>query len=159
MKAITTVFFGAFLAVTSLAVAAGAGPDPVVGTWTLDVAKSKFTQGPALKSDTRTYAESPDGMMTVTLKSVGADGTETTLMRTFKEDGKDYPIHDSSGSDSISETRVNDRTAKYTEKKAGKAILRGRRVLSKDGKTLKVTEIGTDPTGAKIKHTLVYERE
>lgn len=144
---------------TSAGIAAGAAYDPVVGTWTLNVAKSKFTQGPALKSDTHTYEESADGMMTVTLKSVSADGTETTLMRTFKQDGKDNPIHDSSGSDSISETRVNDRTAKYTEKKAGKAILRGRRVLSKDGKTLKVTEIGTDPTGAKINDTLVYDRQ
>lgn len=158
MRAITTVFLGAFLTVTSVAIAADAGPDPVVGTWTLNVAKSQFNQGPALKSDTRTYEESADGMMTVTLKSVSADGTEITLTRTFKEDGKDYPVHDSSGVDSITETRVNARTAKYTEKKAGKAMLRGRRVLSKDGKTLKVTEIGTE-AGAKIKHTLVYDKQ
>lgn len=159
MKAITTALLGAFLALTSIAIAADAGSDPVVGTWKLNVAKSKFTQGPTLKIDTRTYEESPDGMMTVTLKSVSADGKETTLMRTFKQDGKDYPVHDSSGVDSIAETRVNARTMKYTEKKAGKVMLRGRRVLSKDGKTLKVTEIGTDVTGAKIKHTLVYDRE
>jgi len=85
-------------------------------------------------------------MMTVTLKSVSADGTETTLTRTFKQDGKDYPIHDSSGSDSISETRVNDRTAKYTEKKGGSHDRRkaGRTETSGDGGVM--PEVGVEPT-------------
>jgi hypothetical protein len=39
--------------------------DPVVGTWKLDVAKSKFTPGPALKSATRVYTESADGLAQV----------------------------------------------------------------------------------------------
>ena len=30
--------------------------DPVVGTWKLDVAKSKFSPGPALKSDELLFA-------------------------------------------------------------------------------------------------------
>ena len=160
MKAITSALLGVFLVVTSIAIAAGGASDPVIGTWKLDVVKSKFIHGPALKSDTRTYEESRDGTMKVTLRSVNSDGSETTLERTFKQDGKDYPISDSSGVDSISEMRINARTARYTEKKAGKAMLRGRRVLSRDGKRLTVIETGTDATtGAKIEHTLVYDKQ
>lgn len=159
MKKIPLAFLTTLFLVTSMAIATGQASDPVVGTWKLDVAKSKFTQGPALKSDMRTYTESTDGTITVTLKSVGDDGKETTLMRTFKQDGKDYPVNDSSGVDSIVETRINSHTAKYAEKKAGKAMLWGHRVLSRDGKMLTVVEMGTDPTGARIQRTLVYDRQ
>ena len=34
---------------------AAQGADPLVGTWVLNVAKSKYTPGPAPKSETRTY--------------------------------------------------------------------------------------------------------
>ena len=34
--------------------------DPVLGTWKLDVSKSKFSPGPAPTSLTRVYAESAD---------------------------------------------------------------------------------------------------
>jgi hypothetical protein len=160
VKAITSVSLGVFLLATSIAIAAGGPSDPVIGMWKLNVAKSKFSHGPALKSDIRTYEESRDGTMMVTLKSTSADGSETILKRTFKEDGKNYPVNDSSGVDSISEVRINTRTARYAEKKAGKAMLRGRRVLSKDGKRLTVIEAGTDAaTGARVEHTLVYDRQ
>lgn len=52
--------------------------DPVVGTWTLDVAKSKFSLGPALKSATRTYTESADAL-TLEGKTVAADGKEASM--------------------------------------------------------------------------------
>lgn len=159
MKKIPVVYLATLLLVASVAIATAQASDPVVGTWKLNVAKSKFTRGPALKSDTRTYTESTDGMMHVTLKSIGDDGKETTLMRVFKQDGKDYPVNDSSGVDSLTETRVNAHIAKYAEKKAGKTLLAGRRVLSKDGKMLTVVETGTDPTGAKIQRTLIYDRQ
>ena len=160
-RAITSkaILLVAILSMTSIVAAAGRVPDPVVGTWKLNVAKSKVKHGPALKSATRTYEESADGIMKVTLKSVGADGKESTLARTFKEDGKNYPVNDSSGVDSISVMRVSPRAARYTEKKAGKAVLTGRREMSKDGKRLTVTEMGMDPTGALIQQTLIYDRE
>lgn len=159
MKKIPVAFLATLVLAASAAMASGPAADPVVGTWKLNVAKSKFTHGPALKSDIRTYTESADGMISVTLKSVSDDGKETTLTRMFKQDGKDYPVNDSSGVDSISETSVNAHTAKYAEKKAGKVLLTGHRVLSKDGKRLTVFETGLDPTGARIQRTLVYDRQ
>lgn len=65
---ITTVLVSAtFLG--GVAVAA----DPVVGSSTLDVAKSKFSPGPAPKTGTRVYSESADGQ-TLEGKTVGASG-------------------------------------------------------------------------------------
>jgi hypothetical protein len=82
-----TVGLAAMLAFTAVAVAA----NPVVGTWQLNPAKSKFSPGPAPKTDTRTYTESADGI-TMTWKSAAADGKEINVKSTFKTDGKDYPV-------------------------------------------------------------------
>jgi len=81
-----TLFVGAILTIgTGVALAA----DPVIGTWKLNVAKSTFSPGPALKSQTRSYAESAQGT-TLTIKTTAADGKESTATLTFKEDGKPY---------------------------------------------------------------------
>src|ERR1700724_4245251 len=83
-----TLLVGAILAIaTGTALAA----DPVVGTWKLNLAKSTFSPGPAPKSQTRTYAESPQGI-TLTIKTTAADGKESTATLTFKDDGKPYPV-------------------------------------------------------------------
>jgi hypothetical protein len=34
-------------------------PDPIIGTWKVNLAKSKFSPGPAPKSLMRTYTETP----------------------------------------------------------------------------------------------------
>ena len=57
----------------SAVMAAGAA-DPIVGTWQLNVAKSKFNPGPALKSQTRVYTESAKGI-SIKVTQVAADGT------------------------------------------------------------------------------------
>ena len=82
-----TVGLAAMLALTSVAIAAS----PVVGNWQLNLAKSKFSPGPAPKADTRTYTESADGI-TMTWKSGAADGKEMNVKSTFKVDGKDHPL-------------------------------------------------------------------
>jgi hypothetical protein len=46
------------------AIAVAAGPDPVLGTWQLNVSKSTFKRCPALKSQVRTYSQSGQ-MLTV----------------------------------------------------------------------------------------------
>ena len=61
--------------------------DPVVGTWTLNVAKSKFTAGAALTAGTRVYTES-NGLYTLNQKLTGTDGKEKSYRVQYR-DGKD----------------------------------------------------------------------
>jgi hypothetical protein len=157
MKTDFRVFLGACLLLTSAAVVAGSAADPAVGTWELNVAKSKFT-GPAPKSETRTYSESADGSVTLIEKPVSADGKESTVSMTYKRDGKDYPVEGSTTIDSISVKRISSRTLGFSGKKAGKVVMRGHRTVSKDGKTLTLTEAGTDENGAKFRETLVFDK-
>jgi hypothetical protein len=137
--------------------AAGAA-DPIVGTWQLNVAKSKFTPGPVLKSQTRVYTESAAGI-TLKVTTVAADGTTGTQESTFKYDGKDYPFAGSADWDSLSLTRKDANTVHSTQKKAGKAVGTTVRTLSKDGKVLTLVSKGTGANGKPYGSTTVFDRK
>jgi hypothetical protein len=149
-----TLLVGAILAIaTSTALAA----DPVVGTWKLNLAKSKFSPGPAPRSQTRTYAESAEGM-TLTVTTTAADGRETTTTLIFKEDGKPYPVIGNPDFDKVSVRRVDALTVHSTQTKAGAAVGAAVRTVSKDGKTLTFAQKGTHATGGKYDDVSVYDR-
>jgi hypothetical protein len=150
-----TLFIGAILALgTSTALAA----DAVVGTWKLNLTKSTFSPGPAPKTQTRTYAESAQGM-TVTTKTTAADGKESSTTLTFKEDGKPYPMSGNPDVDMVSVTRVDALTVHSTTMKAGATVGTAVRAVSKDGKTLTFAQKGTNATGAKFDNVSVYDRQ
>src|ERR1017187_2642008 len=74
-QSVRTLLVGTGRAIGGSAVAlAASAPDSSVGTWTLNLANSKFSPGPAPKSVTRTYAESAEGT-TLTVNGVAADGS------------------------------------------------------------------------------------
>jgi hypothetical protein len=149
----TVLAFGA----TSVVSAAGAA-DPVVGTWTLNLAKSKFSPGPAPKSQTRTYAATADGLdMTVT--GTNADGSAVSQKSSFKYDGKDYAISGSADYDSLSLNRVDDLTVESVQKKGGKAVGKTTRTVSRDGKVLTLTSKGTGASGAAYDNVTVFDRK
>jgi hypothetical protein len=145
---------------TILMIGAGAAlaADPVIGTWNLNVAKSTFSPGPALKSQTRSYAESAQGT-TLTIKTTAADGKESTVTLTFKDDGKPYPVTGMSDFDMVSVTRVDASTVHSTQTKAGATVGTGVRTVSKDGKTLTFSQKGTHANGGKYDDVLVYDRQ
>jgi hypothetical protein len=150
-----TLFVGAILAIgTGTALAA----DPVVGTWKLNLAKSTFSPGPAPKSQTRTYAESPQGI-TLTIKTTAADGKESSSTLTFKDDGKPYPASGNPDFEMVSVTRVDASTVHSTQTKAGAAVGTGVRTVSKDGKTLTFKQKGTHADGGKYDDVSVYDRQ
>ncbi len=132
--------------------------DPMMGTWELNVAKSKFSPGPAPKSQTRTYEASGAGVK-YTAKGVDAEGKPTLVQYTANFDGKDYPITGSPDSDSISLKKVDANTIEATQKKAGKVVLTSKRAVSKDGKTMTVTNKGTNAKGQAVDNVLVLDKK
>ncbi|SRR6266566_2907375 len=139
------------------AIAQPAAPDPVIGAWQLNVSKSTYTPGPAPKSQTRTYSQSAQGIA-VTIKTVGADGKETTVQSTYQLDGKDYPVT-GTDYDSLSAKQVDSNTANFTLKKAGKAVGTIRRTVSKDGKTLTLKSKRTTPKAEKSESVTVFDKQ
>jgi len=149
-----TLGLAAMLAFTTVASAA----NPVVGTWQLNLTKSKFSPGPAPKSETRTYTESADGI-NMTWTSVAADGKSVNVKSTFKTDGKDYPVTGSSNFDTLTLKQVDSHTVHSVQKKGGKVVGETTRTVSKDGRVLTLASKGTSADGVAYDNVLVYDRK
>ncbi len=144
------------LAVAAVELAAQ-GADPLVGTWELNVAKSKYTPGPAPKSETRTYVVAGQD---IKASSEGVDGTgkPTAASWTVNYDGKDHPETGNPNADTLSLKRVNAFSAKFTQKRAGKVVITGTRTISPDGKVMTITSEGTNALGQTINDVEVFEK-
>jgi hypothetical protein len=143
----------AFAATTARAQSA----DSLVGTWKLNVAKSKTPY----KSGT-SVIEAVGDAVKVTVDLVGTDGTAYHWMWTAKYDGKDVPITGTTpygASTTASLTRVDAHTVKVTGKRNGEVVLNQTIVTSADGKTRTVTTKGKDAKGQPVDTVSVYDRQ
>jgi len=131
--------------------------DPVVGTWELNVAKSKFSPGPAPKSETRTYAVAGQEIK-ATSKGVDGTGKAVTGEWTVVYDGKDRPMTGSADADMLSVKQTDAYTTEFTQKKAGKVVMTGTRAISKDGKVMTITTKGTNAKGQPVNDVEVFEK-
>lgn len=147
----------ALVLVGAVAVDASAQADPAVGTWMLNVAKSKFSPGPAPKSQILTIESAGQGVR-VRTESVGVDGTKTASSYTANFDGMDVPLTGSASADHVSLRRVDAQTVVRTNKRAGKVVQTITRVLSPDGRTLTITSKGANAQGQAVNNVTVYER-
>jgi hypothetical protein len=131
--------------------------DPASGTWELNLAKSKFSPGPAPKSLTRKFEVTGDTVK-YDLTGMDAEGKPIHVTYTAKYDGKDYPVTGSADFDAISFKRVDGVTTQATLKKGGKVVQTSKRVLSKDGKTLTLTTTGTNANGEAVHNISVFDK-
>src|SRR5262245_43547993 len=73
-------------------------PAEGIGTWMLNLSKSKWSPGPAQTApvaDLRQFANRNDGYTVVTITGVNAQGDPTFQQIIYKLDGKDYPQYTS----------------------------------------------------------------
>jgi hypothetical protein len=146
-------------AVLMLTVLATAQPkDPFVGTWTLNLAKSKYSPGPPPKSTMTTIEAAGQGYK-VSVKTEPASGPAQQWTYTSNLDGKDAPISGNNpNADSLAVKRVDANTLEVVYKKGGKVTTKQRNVVAADGKTRTVTTTGTDAEGQKVNNVAVYEK-
>jgi hypothetical protein len=131
--------------------------DPIVGTWKLNLAKSKFS-GPAPKSSTVTYTEDGDWLV-LKAEGVTADGTSTTRNSRFKLDGKEYPYDGPYGKGTISGKKTGERQGTATVKLDNGNSYTQKTVISADGKTRTITTSGKNAQGQAMNNTVVHERQ
>jgi hypothetical protein len=147
--------------IAALAISAAAraqAPDPFVGTWTLDVAKSTYKPGPAPKSTTVVVEPAGKGLK-ISVDAVAADGTPMKWEYTTMRDGKDAPVTGNPNFDAIAVTQTTPTTGTAAYKKAGTVIMTSKSSLSSDGKTLTLTFTGTDPKGQAVNNVSVYTKK
>ena len=135
------------------------GPNPLIGTWKVNLAKSTYSPGPPPKSATRTYTQNGDGLKAVN-EVVNADGSaQTTTSYAAHFDGKDYPNVGNTTADMVTITMVGASTMDETLKKGGKVTGILRFTVSKDGKTMTMWSGGTNTAGLPVSNFLVYDKQ
>jgi hypothetical protein len=158
LKFIGSLVIGAALVIGSATAGASGSTDSVVGTWTLDLAKSKFNPGPAPKSQTRTYAATADGI-DLTVDGMAADGSKVSQHSSYKYDGKDYAMTGAADFDTLSVKRIDANRVESDQKKGGKVVGHTVRTVSADGKTMTLASKGTDAKGGKYDNVMVFDRK
>jgi hypothetical protein len=136
------------------------GADNTIGTWKLNLEKSKYTGAPMpLKSLTITR-EAADGGVKVTLKGEQSTGTAIDSSYTAKYDGKDVAVSGNSPYDTIAIKQVNANTVTDARKKTGGPyVATGRLVISNGGKTMTTTTKGTNGDGKAFTSVFVFDKQ
>jgi hypothetical protein len=132
--------------------------DVFAGTWTLNLAKSKYDPGPAPKSGSVVFA-SKGTTVTATVDGVAGTGDKMHWSYTAAIDGKDHPMTGNADGDAISLRRISATSIETTYKLKGKPTLVNVRTVSADGKTLTVTTKGANAQGQKVNNTQVFDKK
>ena len=134
------------LVTVALPPSAFAQNNSLIGTWRLNLDKSKFSPGRAPRSLTLTYEQ--DGQnIKLTPQGIDPQGSPLggTLLHIY--DGQPHQSTGDSDYDASAYTRVDAGTFIFSRLKAGKLIATGSGAVSQDGKTLTITTTGTGVSG------------
>jgi hypothetical protein len=112
-------------------------PAQLIGTWRLNVAKSKYSPGPPLRSETRVYTKEPDGVKGVVSRVYG-DG-HTAKFEYMANFGKDMMVTGIPEYDSVTLRKVDELTSDAVLSHAGIVYGVARRVIAGDGRTMTIT--------------------
>lgn len=162
MKNITLIRVGGVVLGLAMVVAAASGilfaqADPHVGTWVLNVEKSKYAPGTAPKSQRSVYSAVGKGLKvaTATVWPTGTVNSEYTA----QVDGTDTPVKGNPDWDTTALKRVDSHTLEFTRKKGGKVVQTARSTVAKDGKSRTVTVTGVNAQGQKLNTVGVYTKQ
>ena len=147
------------LVILSGGVQAQGQQDPFVGTWKLNLAKSKSDPGPLDRSITVTWGAVGANGMKVTVDNVDGQGKTSHEESTAKFDGKDYPVTGSLTFDSVARKQIDSHTRVTINKKGGNVVRMLRGTVSPDGKTFTSTGIAIDAQGKAQNSVAVFDKQ
>ena len=158
MRACRSALTLGMIVAAGLSVLSAQGADPRVGSWHLNVAKSKYSPGPG--------AQEPDVEDRSGRQRGESDERDRQRHRrqdnvteyTADYDGKPHPLKGSATADMVTLTRVDSHTTERVDTKGGKTTMTYHRVVSKDGKTMTVTTKGTNAQGQATSNVVVFEK-
>jgi len=135
--------------------------DNSLGTWKLNVEKSKYSPAPFPVKTITAVREAADNGVKVTNTGERADGSPVNSTYTAKYDGSDSAVSgQGSPYDSVSIKQVNANNFAYEAKNSTtKYHARGKITVSADGKTLTFKAKGMNAEGKPMSVTLVYDKQ
>ena len=144
--------------ILALSYSASAQTDAQLGTWKLNLAKSKYAGGTAPKSSTVVVERADGKALKLTANIMLADGSPRTIAYTADCDGKDAAVTGTPDYNSVSMT-CSGNTIKGVRRRGGKRAQTFTVVVSADGKTRTSTSSGTDAMGKKVNSVQVFDKQ
>ena len=132
--------------------------NPLLGTWKLNLDKSKYSPGTAPRSLTLTYQQDGQNFKN-TSQGIDARGNPTTGVLMHIYDGQPHPSTGSPDYDASAYTRVDANTLIWSRFKGGKLVAVGTGVVSQDGKTWSTTTTGTGNTVGAMTGINVFDKQ
>jgi hypothetical protein len=146
--------------ILALPVLAALGADNTIGTWKLNVEKSKYTPAPMPVKSLTVVREAMEGGIKQTTTGERADGTAINAIYTATYDGKDVQVTGNAPYDTIAVKQVNANTLTDERKKTGGPYKgSGRSVVSDGGKIMTTTVKGTNADGKKFTQVFVLDKQ
>ena len=145
------------LAVGGIAQLSFAQSSPLIGTWKLNLDKSRFS-GPPPRSRTATFAQDGQNIRN-TVQAIDAQGNSATVVLLHIYDGRPHPTMGVSDFDASTYTRVDANTEIFARFKDGNLVMVGTTVVSPDGKTETITSTGTGSGSFSGNYILVYDKQ
>ncbi|MCU1334765.1 MAG: hypothetical protein JWO19_346 [Bryobacterales bacterium] len=128
------------------------------GMWKVDVSKSKYSPGPAPKSNMKKYEPWQDGFK-ATQDMVTAKGEKVHVEVVAKVDGKDYPGKGSPDADTYAFKKIDARTYEVTQKKDGKVTIVSKMVVAPDGKSRTINQTGKSAKGEPVNNLIYWDKQ
>jgi hypothetical protein len=133
-----------------------------VGSWRLDVDRSKFSPGPPPRSRTLRI-EPVDGGQKITFDGINADGQPTHSEIITNFDGTEVPIRSAASPAKTVSTdvirRLDERSFEARTRVDGKPTTTHIVVISPDGRTMTETITGANIRGQPVNNMLVFDRQ
>jgi hypothetical protein len=151
----------AVLVCAALVQTALAEDNPFLGTWKLNVAKSKFQGAPAPQSQTRTVTQQGNGVK-YDFEGTTANGKPFAFSFVTYYDGAEAAVKGTGvpgGADSITLKKANSHKVEGTLRKGGKDVGKVVAEVSKDGKTATVKGTGKTADGKEYSTESVYDKQ
>ena len=127
-----------------------ASPDPFVGKWSLDVSRSRYPAGTCPKSMTIEMRQAGNGI-TYQSSTAYKNGAAIHAEYTAGYDGKQAMVKTERGFLlPVTLNRIDARTVEASYSRGFQVVATCRRVLSSDGRTMKITTISKDATGRNV---------
>jgi hypothetical protein len=159
MRIRALLFLTAALLLAGIAVTtARAADDPVAGTWKINIAKSKYSPGPAPQSGTVTI-KVENNTESYEADTVDASGNTSHASFTAKFDGTDSPVTGNPDGDTIAIKRMSPTHLSATLKKGGAVTENVHIVVAADGKSRTVTFTGKNGKGEKVHNVVFYDKQ
>ena len=150
------------LSASALAQTSSGESNPLLGTWTLNVAASSVDYAPLPRDEIRTYRAAPNDGMIFRVEGTDGDGASYAYGTTAAVDGREYPMPGTgtrNGGDAVSWTLVDPHTVHAVVMRLGEVVNRVVLSVSNDGTVLTITENGTGPDGSPTHGMRVYDRQ